>query len=73
MDLSKTQKLFHAVVVLGMAATLGACSSSNEPSDGGSDSGQQANDANTVKDVATADVSTPVDAGGDGFSGWLGC
>jgi hypothetical protein len=71
--MSRSSKLFHAIVVVGMAATLG-CSSDNTPvTDAGNDSAT-VKDSGTTKDVAVAD-SSPTDGGNtdDAFPAWLGC
>ena len=70
-SLTATKRLFHAIVVIGMAASLG-CSSDNAPGDDAGNDSSTAKDSST-KDVAVADVAQPVDAGGDAFPAWLGC
>ena len=82
-SLTATKKLFHAIVVMGMAASLSACSSDTNPQPGNdaatgndattSNDAATSKDSSTPKDVAVADVAPPTDAGGDGFVGWLGC
>ncbi len=72
--LTATKKLFHAIVVIGMATSASSmvgCSSDNSP---GSDAAA-ANDSSSSKDSAVTDSSKPpVDAGGsDGFPAWVGC
>ena len=76
MDSSVTKTLFHVIVVVGMTATASCSSGTTEPpqdaSTGADASG--AKDSGGTKDVAVADTGggTP-DAGGDAFTGWLGC
>ena len=74
--MTSTKKLFHAIVVIGMATASAACSdSSNPPQD--ASTGNDANSSNDTggsKDVAVADTGGPgKDAGGDGMPAWLGC
>ncbi len=68
--MTATKKLFHAIVVIGMATAGSACSSgtTNPPQDASTGS-----DANNNKDVAVADTGGGTDAGGDGMPAWLGC
>ncbi len=80
MDLNATKKLFHAVVVIGMAATASCSSgSTTDPQDAASNDSSSSkdssssNDSGSTKDVAVADTGGGTDAGGDGFTGWLGC
>ncbi len=76
-SLTKTQKLFHAVVVLGMAATLG-CSSDNAPGNDAAtnEDTSTAQDSGTVKDSSTKDVLADTappkhDGPATVFVGWL--
>ncbi len=77
--MTTTKKLFHAIVVIGMATAGAACSSSTVPADASTgNDGSSANDASntkdvSAKDVATNDTGTTTDAGGDGMPAWLGC
>lgn len=69
-SLTATKRLFHAIVVMGMAASVGACSGDIAP---GNDAAT-GNDTGSTKDSAVADSSKPpVDAGGDAFQAWIGC
>jgi hypothetical protein len=75
-NLTATKKLFHAIVVIGMATSLGCSSGTTSDMDAAADGPES--DGNTVadagKDTNTADVNH-MDAAeeGDGFSGWMGC
>ncbi len=72
-NLTATKKLFHAIVVIGMATSLGACSSGTTSTMDASADGPAA-DGNAGMD-AGKDVAQSNDAAeeGDGFSGWMGC
>jgi hypothetical protein len=73
--LTPTQKLFNAIVVVGVASALG-CSSGGSPGSDASTDGNEVAD-NNVQDVKSNDVmmeSGPgKDAGSDAdaFNGWL--
>jgi len=76
MKRTATKKLFHAIVVIGMATA--ACSSdSPAPVDASSDDAMGKDSgsiADASKDVTTSpDTGMSPDAGGDAFVGWLGC
>ena len=81
-----TSKLFHTVVVLGMAVAAGAaCSSSTEPTpvadagssgatSGGTSGTMPGTDSGTSGAVDSGGTSgKPADAGGDAFAGWFCC
>ena len=72
--MTTTKKLFHAIVVIGMAAGAACSSGTTEPPQDAS-TGSDANkgDANNTKDVAVADTGGNPDASGDGMPAWLGC
>jgi hypothetical protein len=75
--LRATQKLFNAIVVMGMATALG-CSSGNTPTVDASTDGNDAVDTGgqDAKNDVVADTGGPQNDGGsdaDAFSGWLGC
>jgi hypothetical protein len=82
-------RLFHAVVILGMALTQSACGGgtpSGQDGSNASDSAQNdtalANDTMVANDSATTDDTMTVadtgvvpmtDASGDAFAGWFCC
>lgn len=75
MDATATKKLFHAIVVIGMATAAACSNGSNPPVDAstGNDANNNSNDSGGTKDVAVADTGGGTDASSDGFTGWLGC
>ena len=79
MKLRSTQKLFNAIVVLGVATALNYCSNSNpSPGDDASSDGSGMADNSNVMDTGSPDVAPDTgsgnkDSGGDAFTGWMGC
>jgi hypothetical protein len=76
-NLTATKKLFHAIVVIGMAASLG-CSSGTTAADASTDGPESDGTVADAGKDTSADVMADVnhmDASdaGDGFSGWMGC
>jgi hypothetical protein len=68
-NLTATKKLFHAIVVIGMAASLGCSSGTTSTMDASADGPESDGTvADAGKDTSTADVNHM-----DAFSGWLGC
>ncbi len=68
---SVTKKLFHAIVVLGMTSSLG-CSNAAPPAPD-PDAASSSDSGGNMDSAAVADASGGKDAGGDAFTGWLGC
>jgi hypothetical protein len=72
-----TQKLFNAIVLLGMATVLGCSSDTTSSLDASSDGSEMAD--NATHDAKSNDAMPNNDAGSDAgndadaFTGWLGC
>jgi hypothetical protein len=72
--LSATKRLFHAIVVIGMATTLGCSSDSTSITDASTDATADATGMDSASDKdSTADAKADAGSGdsSDGFGGWL--